>query len=147
MKSRKINFLKLIVFITLILIPSLVNAQASKASQQKTIKSPKIEIRGEIEETSDYFGRARYIGKVINREKVRIDFIKIELVLRNRIGEIIGKKTEFIKGQTHQFYDFEVSRSSLGGGRTGSFNIIIDIPAENVFSYSYKITGKHYLYR
>jgi len=144
---KKSYLSKLVLILVIILIPSMVNAQASKASQQKVIENPKLEIRGEIEETSDYFGRARYIGKVINREKVRIDFIKIELVFRNRIGEIIAKKTEFIKGQTHQFYDFEVSRSSLGAGRTGSFNIIIDIPADDVFSYSYKITGKHYLYR
>ncbi len=146
MKLKRTYIPILYLFIGLICLSSQANARAERP-QQKKIEKPKLEINGEIEETTDYFGRARYIGKVINREKVRIDFIKIEFILRNRIGEIIGKKTEYIKGQTHQFYDFEVSRSSLAAGKTGTFNIIIDIPAEDVYSYTFKITGKHYLYR
>jgi len=113
---------------------------------QKPIKNPKIVISGKIQETTDFFGRKRFIGKVVNKEKERIDFIKIEFTLRNREGKVLETTAVYIKGQRHMFYNRQVSTSSLGPGKTGTFNIITSIPAENVFSYTYKITGKHFIY-
>lgn len=123
---------------------------ADRASAQvatiKPISNPKIVISGKIQETTDFFGRKRFIGKVVNKEKERIDFIKIEFTLYDREGKALETSGVYIKGQRHMFYDRQFSNSSLGPGKTGTFNIITSTPAENVFSYTYKITGKHFIY-
>lgn len=112
----------------------------------KPISNPKIVISGKIQETTDFFGRKRFIGKVENKEKERIDFIKIEFTLYDREGKVLETTGVYIKGQLHMFYDRQFSNSSLEPGKTGTFNIITSILAENVFSYKYKITGKHFIY-
>lgn len=118
-------------------------------SQQFTtpIKNPRLELAEKIQETADYFGRHRLIGKVVNKEKVRIDFIRIEVTLKNRVGEVIGTASQFIKGKTYRFYDFVVSTSSLEPEQTGTFDLIANVPADSVYSYTYDITGTHFIFR
>jgi len=126
--------------------PAQVAAGSGAAESQKSITNPDIAISGKIQETTDFFGRKRFIGNVVNKEKVRIDFIKIEFTLRDREGKVLETIAAYIKGQRHMFYNRQVSNSSLAPGKTGTFNIIASTPAESVFSYTYKITGKHFIY-
>ena len=106
----------------------------------------KLEISGELIETTDYFGRKRFSGTITNKEDNRIDYIKIIFILRDREGEITDTAESYIKGQRHRFRDRQVSTSSLLPGRNGTFDIITSTPEEEAFSYSYTISGVHFLY-
>jgi len=114
---------------------------------KQPIKNPKIVMVDDLQSTKDYFGRQRFIGKVQNKEKARIDYIKIEFRMWNREGEIIGQTEHFIKGKFHQFHDFQVSTSSLEPEQIGTFDIIAATPADSVYTYSYSISGIHFLYK
>ncbi len=119
----------------------------AQSAAVKPVKNPRIEIVGEIQATKDYFGRQRFIGKVRNMEKVRIDYISIDFIMRNKEGDVIGTVNNFIKGRFHQFQDFQVSTSTLGAGKTGTFDIITHVPADSVYSYKYAVKGSHFLYK
>ncbi len=138
-------FFPLVVFFCGLVFSS--QSAVAQVGTQKKITHPKVELRGKIEETEDYFGRKRFLGKIINKEKVRIDYIKIDFTLRNREGLIIAEKSEYITAKKHTFYDFQVSTSSLDPGKIGSFNVIVNVPADSVYSFSHKISGKHYPYK
>ena len=122
------------------------SAEAQVDIKEK-IKNPKIEIFGELTDTKDYFGRKRFSGKVVNKEKARIDYIHIEFTMRNKVGKELETVKQFIKGKFHQFADFQVSTSSLDGGQTGTFDIISSIPADSVYTFTYKITGTHFIFK
>ncbi len=106
----------------------------------------KLEIAGELIETTDFFGRKRFSGTIINKEDDRIDYIKVTFVLRDREGEIIDTAESYIKGQRHRFRDRQVSTSSLLPGRSGTFDIITSTPEEETFSFTYTISGAHFVY-
>jgi hypothetical protein len=139
---RSIVFYAFVVFICSLFI----NGQAQN-QPGKPIANPKIVITGAIQDTTDSFGRKRFIGTVVNNEKVRIDFISMEFTLRDREGKILETKSTYIKGQTYRFRDRrQTSTSSLEPGKKGTFDIIMAIPAKEVYSYTYKITGMHFIY-
>jgi len=120
---------------------------ACQVALKKQIKNPRIVLAGAVRDTTDFFGRQRFIGKVRNTEKERIDYIKIAFTMRDREGKVIGSISRYIKGTRHQFYDFQVSTSSLNPGQTGTFDIITDLPADSVYSYTCKITGTHFIFK
>ncbi len=106
----------------------------------------KLEISGKLNDTTDFFGRKRFSGTIINREKNRINFIKVSFTLRDREGEILETVETYISGQRHRYRDRQVSTSSLSPGRTGTFDFISSIDAQDVFSYIYTISGVQFIY-
>lgn len=116
------------------------------SQELRPIANPKLELSGSIEETTDSFGRKRFIGKIINKENRRIDFVKIEFTLRDREGNLLETKSAYIKGQFHRFRDRQVSTSSLNVGRTGTFDVIAATFADSVYSYTHRIIGIKFIY-
>ena len=106
----------------------------------------KLEISGKLNDTTDFFGRKRFSGTIINREKNRIDFIKVSFTLRDREGEILETVEMYVNGQRHRYRDRQVSTSTLSPGRTGTFDFISSIDAQDVFSYTYTISGVQFIY-
>ena len=106
----------------------------------------KLEISGKLDDTTDFFGRKRFSGTIINREKNRIDYIKVSFTLRDREGVILETVETYINGQRHRYRDRQVSTSSLSPGRTGSFDFISSFDAKDVFSYTYTISGVQFIY-
>lgn len=144
--KHKINSLMIFLLATMVftLLPQ---GSSAQMNLKKQIKDPKIEIFGTLKDTTDYFGRQRFTGMVRNREKERIDYINIEFVMRNREGKIVSTVSRFIQGKFHRFQDRTTSKSSLGPNQRGNFDIIVNIPADSIYSFTYKITGKHFIFK
>ncbi len=106
----------------------------------------KLGLSEKLDDTTDFFGRKRFFGTIINREKNRIDFIKVSFTLRDREGVILETVETYISGQRHRYRDRQVSTSSLSPGRTGTFDFISSIDAIDVFSYTYTISGVQFIY-
>ena len=134
----------MLIAITFVLLSS--GAATAQEAQLKPIANPKLEISGEIEETTDFFGRKRFIGKIINKENKRIDFIKIEFTLRDREGNELEIKSVYIKGQFHRFRDRQETRSSLASEQIGTFDIIFSTIADLVYSSTHKLIGLNFIY-
>ncbi|MFC1553016.1 hypothetical protein ACFL7D_00130 [candidate division KSB1 bacterium] len=143
-----VKYLLIVILITvmtcIIFIPD--NSVFAQVKEREQIKNPKLEISGELEETQDYFGRKRFIGKVINKEKVPIHFIKIEFTLLDHEGQVLETVNSYIQGRRQIFLDRQISTSTLDAGKTGTFNIIATTKADKVFRIKYKITGKDFIY-
>jgi len=151
MKNTKFPFLSSVqkIFITLIImtiVPLASGITTAQVAQRKPIVNPKLELSGDIEETTDFFGRKRFIGKIINKENERIDFVKIEVTLRDREGKELETKSVYIKGQFHRFRDRQVSTSSLNAGQIGTFDIITSTSADLVYSSTHTLIGINFIY-